>query len=534
MNAKLWILLKNQYLNQSNLNALKYEKDKKRRNRTIGTYAAFAVVFLMIVIYSFLIAYGYGYLGMTDAIPGYSLLICSIIALFFTFMKTNGFLFAFKDYDSVMALPFTTGTVITAKFLYMYINNLIFSLCVMLPMCAGFAIWAHPGIPVYVIWFVITCFTPLIPMAIAAAVGAIITAVGSRFRFKIFVQAALSLVLIVAVSSLGFLFNTSGSNTEFFKRLENIGEMIQTQIHRFYPVSILFDRAVSEENLLYVLAFVAVSLTIYLVFVTLVSVKYLAINTALMTSSARSNYKVSRMKKSSVIRAIVGKEMKRFTSSITYLMNEGIGMMLAVIGSVICLVVGVDKVLATMELGGMQQAIYCAVPLIFAVPLTMTCTTSVSWSLEGKNLWIMKSLPIEESTIFKGKMAFNAVLLVPAAIICDTCLILAIRPGIVLAVLYVVVSLAAVAFSTTLGMWVGKKFPNFEWENEVEVIKQGMTSFLGIFVNMILMIALAAVTIALGFVMDGRIVLGVIAAVLFGVSAVFYIRVNVTSTSSSK
>lgn len=74
MECKIMDFVEKPVLNQSNLNALKYEKDKKRRNRTIGTYAAFAVVFLMIVIYSFLIAYGYGYLGMTDAIPGYSLL----------------------------------------------------------------------------------------------------------------------------------------------------------------------------------------------------------------------------------------------------------------------------------------------------------------------------------------------------------------------------------------------------------------------------------------------------------------------------
>lgn len=522
MKNKLWTLLKNQYMNQSSLNALRHEKDKKKRNRAIGVYVAFAIVFVMLVVYSFMIAYGYGYLGMQNAIPGYSIAICSIIALFFTFIKTNGFLFAFKDYDMVMALPFTTGTVITAKFLYMYINNLIFSLCVMLPMCVGYAIWAHPGIMVYVVWFIITCFTPLIPMAIAAAVGAVITAIGSRFRFKVFVQAVLSLLLVAAAMSLSFIFNGSGSNAEFFKRMENLGEMLQTQIHKIYPVSILFDKAVSEQNLLYVVAFIALSLVIYLIFVALVSIKYKAINTALMTTSSRTNYKVGRMKEQSVIRAIVGKEMKRFTSSITYLMNVGIGVMLAVIGSVVCLVIGIDKVLASMELGTMQQGLYYAIPFVLATPLTMTCTTSVSWSLEGKNLWIMKSLPIEESTIFKGKMAFNLLLLIPASILCNICLIIALKVDVIMAILYFITSFATIAFSTTFGMWVGKKFPNFEWENEIEVIKQGVTSMLGIFVNMLLEIALVAATFALSMVIDGRIVLLVVLFALFGVSGLIY------------
>lgn len=72
MRSKLWVLLKNQYLNQSNLNAWKHEKDKKRKHRMIGMYAALTIVFVMIIVYSFLIAYGYGYLGMVNVIPGYT------------------------------------------------------------------------------------------------------------------------------------------------------------------------------------------------------------------------------------------------------------------------------------------------------------------------------------------------------------------------------------------------------------------------------------------------------------------------------
>lgn len=525
MKNNIWILFKAQYRNQSSLNSFFHEKDKKKRHKTIGIFAAIAVFFLMLVIYSFLIAYGYGYLGMEQAIPGYSLAICSMITLFFTFVKTNGFLFAFKDYDIVMALPVSTKTIITAKFLYMYINNLIFSLCVMIPMCIGYAIWSRPGLLVYIIWFAVTCFTPLIPMSIAATVAAMITAIGSRFRFKVFVQVVLSLLVIVAVSSLNFIFRGAGSNEEFFRKMGNLGEMMQSSIHKIYPVSILFDHAVSKENLMYAVGFLGISLVVYIIFVILVSVKYKAINTTLMTTSSRSNYKIGKMKERSVIKALVYKEMKRFTSSVTYLMNVGIGMILAVIGSVVCLVIGVDKVLESMELGSLQQGFYYAIPFVLATPLTMTCTTCVSWSLEGKNLWILKSLPMDESTIFKGKMIFNLVLLTPASIFCNICLILALKVDGLLAILYVITSFATIAFSTTFGMLAGKKFPNFEWKNEVEVIKQGGASMLGIFVNMLLQIVLVVAGFWLSMRIDGRIILCVIAIVLFGISGILYKRV---------
>lgn len=525
MKNKLWVLLKTQYLNQSSFNAYRQEKDRKKKRRQLGIYVGMALVFTMLVVYSFIIAYGYGYLGMQAAIPGYSLAISSIITLFFTFVKTNGFLFAFKDYDMIMALPVSTKTVITAKFLYMYINNLIFSLCVMIPMCAGYAIWAKPGIAVYLIWFVITCFAPLIPMAIASALGALIAAIGSKSRFKVFVQVALSMGFITMVFGLQFLLNGAGSDAEFYRRIKNLGEILQTQIHRIYPIAKLFDGAVEKGNLLSGLGFVAISLLIYFGFVILVSVKYKAVNTALMTSASRSNYKVGKMKEQSIMKTIIQKEMRRFTASAVYLMNMGIGMMLAVIGCILCLFVGVDKMLSTLELERMQQGFYYAIPFVLATILTMTNTTSVSWSLEGKNLWIIKSMPIEEGTIFKGKMVFNVLLLIPACVICNICLIVTFKVDVVTAILYVLVSFATVAFSTTFGMILGKKFPNFEWENEIEVIKRGMAPMISIFGNMILEIIFVVAAFGLSLLMDGRIVLGIIAALLYGVSGLLYRRI---------
>ncbi|MCH3972985.1 MAG: hypothetical protein LKE53_09555 [Oscillospiraceae bacterium] len=522
MSGKLGVLLLAQYRNQSALQALRYEKDPKKRHRTIGVYIALAIVALMLVGYSFLIAYGYGYLKMAYVIPGYSLAISAVIVLVFTFIKTNGFLFAFRDYDMLMAFPVSTQVVITSKFLYMYINNLIFSLCVMLPMCVGYAIFEKPGVLTYVIWLIGACFTPLLPMTIAAALGALIAAVGSRFRFKVFVQAVLILLLIAAAMSLSFVLNGSGSNAEFFQRIEDLGEMMEVQIHKLYPLSILFEQAVNENRFLSMLLFLGISVGLYFVFVVVVSIKYKAINTALMTSSGKSNYKVRKMQSHTILHAIVIKELKRFTSSIAYLMNVGMGMFMAVAVSIVCAFVGIDKALETMGIGVMPQGFVAAIPFGVAMILTMTCTTCVSWSLEGKNVWIMKSLPIEESMIFKGKMAFNLLLLVPAALICDICFTVALKLDVVMFLMYLIVLFAAIAFSTTFGMWAGKKFPNFEWENEIEVIKQGVTSLLGIFVNMILELLLAVLVFFLSAKVEGKILMLVIAAALFAVSAKLY------------
>ena len=54
-----------------------------------------------------------------------------------------------------------------------------------------------------------------------------------------------------------------------------------------------------------------------------------------------------------------------------------------------------------------EQMLKGILPLILGALIMMTCTTSVSLSLEGKNLWILKSLPITKEEIYKGKMLFK-------------------------------------------------------------------------------------------------------------------------------
>ena len=46
-------------------------------------------------------------------------------------------------------------------------------------------------------------------------------------------------------------------------------------------------------------------------------------------------------------------------------------------------------------------------------------------------------------------------------------------------------------------------FPNYDWDNEVEVIKQGMGSMIGIFSSMILYLAMGAGAFALSKQLSG-------------------------------
>ena len=121
---KAILLLKTLLLSTSQYNIFRYTTDKKKKNRIIAGLIGAFMVYGMIMAYCILMCFGYGELGLTSSIPLMTAMILSGLAFLFTLLKTNGYLFHFKEYDMLMALPFTPGTVAICKFFYMYLKSL--------------------------------------------------------------------------------------------------------------------------------------------------------------------------------------------------------------------------------------------------------------------------------------------------------------------------------------------------------------------------------------------------------------------------
>ncbi len=132
--------------------------------------------------YAYMIGVSFSVMGLSEVLPAYGLVVSSFLLLFFTVLKSNGTLFALKDYEMVMSLPVKTRTIIASRFLVMYALNLGVVLLVMLPM--GIAYIQHNTVTTlfYPIWLVGMLIAPLFPTTIAAIIGALIVWVASKFR----------------------------------------------------------------------------------------------------------------------------------------------------------------------------------------------------------------------------------------------------------------------------------------------------------------------------------------------------------------
>ena len=118
----------------------------------------------------------------------------------------------------------------------------------------------------------------------------------------------------------------------------------------------------------------------------------------------------------------------------------------------------------------------------------MTSITSSVISLEGKNISILKSLPIKAKTILMSKIIAALVITTPILLIGDIILFIRFKISIIESLLLIILSVLVPLVSHFIGIIINLKYPKFDWENSSEVVKQSTSSFIAVMLGMLLLI----------------------------------------------
>ncbi|MCR5279886.1 MAG: hypothetical protein K6E19_10650 [Lachnospiraceae bacterium] len=510
-------------LSTSQWNTYKHCKDKKKKGRIVGGTVGMSVLFIMLMAYCILMCIGFGMIGAESAIPGINALTISLLAFFFTFFKTNGYLFNFKEYDMLMALPLKAKTVAGCKFLYMYVKTLSWYLSITLAMMIGYGIYAKPAFFVYPLWVVLSLVLPIIPMLFASFLGFLITRISAGFRKTNIVQVILTFALIVFVMFIRFMFEDMFRNDKVEETLVNMNETIDQACSIYFPAN-WFSKAVGSLNILDAFLLTVVSFVLFELLFILVGRSYREINSKLKSHAASKKANLSGRKKKSVLNSIAFKEFKRMTGSTVYITNAAVGEIFAVLFGIAVLFFDIDKALTEMFQGApiTKEMLIPAVPLIMYFFIGMVATTAISPSAEGKNYWIVKSLPLTDKTLYQGKMLFNMYLTVPFMLFGTLCVCISARVSLLTSILSLLCGFALCAFSTTWGCVCGRKHMRLDWENEVEIVKQGAAVSLYLLPNMFGTMMLIPLTVFLGMRVNQNLIMAAMILVYSLLSFISY------------
>lgn len=473
MTNKYRYLMRMQFYHLFGINRLLHSHDAKEKQRSaIVAVLALAAVAILVV-YTAKFSYIMAQAGLAGALPAMMVVICSLASLMLTFVKSTGVLIGEKDYDMVMSLPIHSLSVVLSRTTMLYFTNLILGLTTMLPSCILYGMYVHPAASGYLFLAGGLLFSPVIPMILALTLGILITAISSRSRHTNFLSLLLSTLGVLLI-----VFASAKSQAMDTVQITDLGAAVTDAVNQFYPPAALFSNALLHHDWGSFFLFAGSSLVLFILFTAVVSYFYKTLNTAAFSHHAGKDYQIRGLKQTPPLIALYKKELNRLVSCTIYALNSCIGIILLLVISIMTVFFLPASLKMQLEAAGMMKLLQNVLPMGLAVFVSMTSTTAPSLSLEGKNRWIMCSVPVRARVIYQAKIAVNLTVILPVLLISAVLLRIVFPLSMVQTLFMFITPVIYAFFISVLGIFLNIKFPKYDWTSEYYAVKGGAVSVL--------------------------------------------------------
>ncbi len=451
-------------------------------------YLGFALLFLSVTM-SLSLAASFLPVGLDWFYYAVFMLAGMTVLFVLSIFETKSELFDCKDNDLLLSMPIPEGALVVSRISVVLTVNYIVEAFIMLPAIVFYAIFSGNilGIIGGIISFLLI---PLFATSLASFAGYLVALVSRKVKRKTLLTLVLSLgFLALYFVGYGALMGGMDSVIEGTLNPELIAK-------RFSGLKLIGDAVLLRP--LNFTAFLLLSLGVSFVAYLFISKNYFKIATD-KGSAKKSEYRERTLESRGALRALLSNEMGRFTSSATYMMNAGLGLIFTVVLSVMALV-NKDSLflgLSQMFPGGdvssfISPIMVCAIVILSS----MTMMSASALSLEGKNLWIPKSIPVQDSTVLLSKILPQILISAPVSLLSSVLMIIAAEAKPIYWIFFILIPLLANIAFALLGLIFNILFPRFDFENEAQPVKQSMSVFLTMMSQMIFSFILLIVNFA--------------------------------------
>lgn len=481
----VWTLIKKQFL-ECFRSFYIVSKTGKARSRAgiIGMYALFAGIMIFLCGMFFGLSFLLGDLlnspfrWLFYALMG---VVSILLGTFGSVFNTFSTLYIAKDNELLLAMPIPPWQILLARITLVFGMSLLYSGCVWIPAVVYGWIFGAPTAAAVVFDILLLFVVALLVTVLTCVLGWFVALVATHIKNKSFLLVVASLLFV------GGYYYFCFHMTEFFMAIvtnaEAIGNGIRTWGNILYQLGLAAD-----GNGKAMLIFCGVTAVLFGLCFFVLAKTFTRIVTKTHGVEKKSG-KVT-IKSAPLHTALLKREWKRFSSSATYMLNCGLGIVMVLALDVLALY---KREILTDYLGQIS-AIFPMLtdylPIVMVVGVGMICGMNVvsapSVSLEGKCLWILRSLPVSGREILGAKLELHLLLNLPAAVVSvfllGWCLELSIM-SILMAAAY---SVSLVWTTGAFGLMLGLLRPNFTWTTEAMPIKQSMNVLISMLVGWVL------------------------------------------------
>ncbi|MBQ0037810.1 MAG: hypothetical protein KBS74_03965 [Clostridiales bacterium] len=475
-------LLKKQFLE---LNTFYFQNRKTGKRRTKAGLIGYAILYVLLFGFVAVAFFAMGIPIAAAVVPAgmdwlyFAMMgmIAILLGVFGDVFNTYAGLYRAKDNELLLSMPIPPSKILLVRMVGVYAMGLLYSGLVFVP--AAIAFWVFGRVTVanvicpIIMLFIIAAFVT----ALSCVLGWVVALISGKLKNKSFVTVLASLAFIGLYYVV--YFRISSYLQAFATHVESIGHTIESVAYPFYAMG-----RGAAGHIPSLLLFTAIVAVLFALICYVMARNFIKIATMKGTGK-KSVYKEQTVKTVSVKGALLRKELRRFLSSPTYMLNCGLGIVIMPVLAVVALIrmkwLREMVTMLTAELPEFASLLPLAALVTVCLTACMNDFTAPSVSLEGKNIWIVQSLPVSAAEVLDAKRRLGTYLSLIPTVLCTVVLGIVLQVSSTAFMYMLLAAIVFVMFYSAWGLMLNLRHPNLTWTNEVVPIKQSASVAIALF-----------------------------------------------------
>lgn len=442
---------------------------RSRKKRSAAQKIGFAVLMVYVVVVftglfysSFsMLAGAYAALGLDWLYFAMYAVMAFALMVFGSVFTAKAQLFEAKDNDLLLSMPIPPRDILASRMAALLGMNVLFELLVAVPALLAWLRVSALSMLGWISFALLLLTLPCLAMAVTSLLAWLLSLVAGKLRNKALVTT------VGSVLFLGLYFAVIFRMDGYMALLAQNGAQIAQKLSGA-AVLVWLGKAMAGTGAGYLVLSLALTLIPFILSYWILSRSFLSIVTT-KRGYARIRYQEKTLKTSSAQTALLSREFRRLGASATYLLNAGMGV-LFLLAAAAALVIKREAVLGIFsQLPEFSESLPVFLMLAIGSMTSLILFTPCSVSLEGKNLWILQSMPVTGYQVLRAKRRMANSLTVSAVTIAGVCCAAVTEH-------WWAVTLASIGFTLVIndfGLRAGILHAKLDWTNEAQAVKQG-------------------------------------------------------------
>lgn len=420
-------------------------------------------------------------------------LVAFVIFFFGVFYVMNIFYFS-KDIDYLIPLPVKPETIIASKFVVTLLYEYFIEGIILIPCTLIYGISSSASPLFYVYSIILMIFLPILPLCIALLLSILVMPLINLSKNKDLFKIIGGIFAIVFAFGFNIVANIGSRNEG---QMSNSLKSLSNSVGSIFPGGkIAADALINCSNFygfLQLVIFVLINILSFVIILVLSNALYFKGVVGLSESGSKrkamNEAELSRaVSRKSVVLSYTIKELKLLFRTPAYFIN------CVIIVLIWPLIIIMPMFFSSHQNNGLSKdqlislfASSSNYPIVIAAAAAfgvfigcMNVVTCTSISREGDNFFVMKYIPVPYKQQITAKILSGVVIALIGQILLAITAAIIMKMPIYISILCIIIGLAGMFFSATIGILIDIMMPKLEWDNEQKAVKQNLNVLIAV------------------------------------------------------